>query len=163
MFSIADLLSRAKAGAGIDSDYRLAKVIGISHQSITGYRTKNTLPNERVIEELCALSGDDPDLIAAQIQAARSQTEDARALWQRVAARLMMAAPTAILSVIFAMGLIAAPSDVARAGAAYVSQIDRVNLLYIVSITFLSLCGWWWLRNEFLPLCSALNKSRPLF
>jgi hypothetical protein len=33
MFSVADLLDRAKAGANIDSDYRLAKVIGITHSA----------------------------------------------------------------------------------------------------------------------------------
>lgn len=73
MFSVANFLDRAKARASIDSDYRLAKVIGITHSVISGYRAGKSLPNESVIEQLCGLSGDDPDYIAAQIQAARAQ------------------------------------------------------------------------------------------
>lgn len=86
MFSVAEFLDRAKVRANIESDYRLAKVIGKSHNVISGYRHGKSLPEESVIEQLCALSGDDPDLIAAQIQAARSKTPEARTMWLRVAA-----------------------------------------------------------------------------
>lgn len=91
MFSIAEFLDSVKARASIDSDYRLAKVIGITHGAMTHYRMGRTLPNESVIEQLCALSGDDPDYIAAQIQAARAKDGPARVMWSRIAARLRSA------------------------------------------------------------------------
>jgi transcriptional regulator with XRE-family HTH domain len=114
MFSIADFLDRAKARALIDSDYRLAKVIGITHSGISSYRMGKSLPNEAVIEQLCALSGDDPDLIAAQIQAARAKTGPAQVMWSRIALRLSGAAGSAILSLVITIGLIA--PDQAQAG-----------------------------------------------
>lgn len=138
MFSIADLLDRAKAGGQIDTDYRLAKVIGINQQNITSWRHKNVLPNEKVIEQLCALSGDDPDLIAAQIQAARASTPEAKNLWLRVAARMQGAATTAILSVCFAISLIAMSAQDARATTIQAHQSGQFNILYIVSSTILS-------------------------
>jgi transcriptional regulator with XRE-family HTH domain len=125
MFSIADFLDRAKARALIDSDYRLAKVIGKSHQVISGYRSGKSLPNESVIEQLCALSGDDPDLIAAQIQAARVEDGPARDLWTRIALRLAGGASTAVLSVCFAIALIAAHFGDARASGLTEQKTDN--------------------------------------
>jgi hypothetical protein len=135
MFSVADFLDRTKAKANIESDYRLAKVIGISHQGMTNYRTGKSLPSESVIEQLCALSGDDAGVIAAQIQAERSKTPQAKNMWLMVAARLRGAASTAILSVCFAIALIAAPASDARAVTVDAYKTGSVNLLYIVSST----------------------------
>lgn len=138
MFSIAEFLERAKAGAGIETDYRLGKVIGISHQVISGYRLGKSLPSESVIEQLCALSGDDPGVIAAQIQAARSKTPEAVNMWLAIAKRLAGGASTAILSVLFAISLIAGGAVDARASGLNDSQTAKVKSLYIVSITILS-------------------------
>lgn len=132
MFSVADLIERSKARANIDSDYRLAKVIKINQSAIGNYRAGRSLPNESVIEQLCALSGDDPDLIAAQIQAARVKDGPARELWNRIAMRLAGGATTAILSVVFAISFIAGTASDAKAGAVQTQIIDRANNLYIV-------------------------------
>lgn len=139
MFSIATFLDSAKAGAGIDSDYRLAKVIGITHAAISSYRRGKSLPNEGILQQLCALSGDDPDIVAAQVQAARAQSDEGRSLWERVALRLasdrratIRTVSTAILSVLFTIGMIAAPADSARASGLDHQKTVAVNLLYIV-------------------------------
>lgn len=122
MFLIADLLDRAKARANIDSDYRLAKVIQKTQSAISGYRHGKSLPDESVIEQLCALSGDDPDLIAAQIQASRAQTPAAKNLWLRVAARMAGRANVDILPILFAICLIAASALPARASEALIAK-----------------------------------------
>lgn len=138
MFSIADLLERAKAGAIIDSDYRLAKVIGITHAAISNYRVGKTMPDERVLSQLCALSGDDVAVWAAQIQAVRARTPEGRSMWESIAARLSGVATPAILSVLIAIGLVAAPADSARAGEVQGLKNQPVKLLYIVCSAFLS-------------------------
>lgn len=139
MFSIANLLDSAKAKAVIESDYRLAKIIGISHSAMTHYRMGRSLPNEKVIEQLCALSGDDPGVIAAEIQAARSKSPEAVNMWLMIAQRLssdrrqtVRAVSTAILSVLFSLVLIASPSGSARAAGVDHIKAASVNLLYIV-------------------------------
>lgn len=138
MFLIADLLERAKAKGNIESDYRLAIVIGITHGAMTHYRQGRTLPNEKVIAQLCALSGDDPGVVAAQIQAARSKSPEAVNMWNMIAARLSGVASTAFLSVVLAITLIAGYAPGARAGEVDASQNVKLNRLYIVSSTFLS-------------------------
>ena len=138
MFSIAELLDRAKAGGNIESDYRLAKVIGITHSTMSGYRAGKSKPDARVLEQLCALSGDDLAVLSAQMQAERERTPEGRKVWLMIAKRLAGGASTAILSVLFAISLIAGGAVDARAGGLDGAQSVKVKSLYIVSITILS-------------------------
>jgi hypothetical protein len=138
MFSVANLLDRAKAQAGIDSDYRLSKILQINQTRLSNYRSGRSLPNVELIEALCALSGDDAGLIVAQVEAARAADGPVRNMWLSVAARLRGAAQTAILSVCFAIALIAFPASDARAVTVDAYKTGSVNLLYIVSTTILS-------------------------
>ena len=147
MFKIARLLDSAKLGASIDSDYRLAKVIGITHAAVSGYRMGKALPKDKVIAQLCAMSGDDPHLMLAQIQLERASSPEAKGLWESLALRLAASdrrvvsrVQTAILSVCFAIGLIAVSTDDARAGDGQPSKTALVSCLYIVCDAFLSVC-----------------------
>lgn len=67
MFSIAELLERAKEKSGIYSDYRLAKVLRINQSKLSNYRHGRNLPDVEMLEALCALSGDDAGLVAALV------------------------------------------------------------------------------------------------
>ena len=146
MFSIAHLLERAKAQANIESDYRLAKVLRINQSALSNYRSGRSLPNTEILEALCALSGDDAGVIVAQVEAARAAPGPVQNMWLSVAARLQGAATTAILSVCFAIALIASPASDARAATLNAYHADKVNLLYIVSTTFLSVGQFLYVR-----------------
>jgi hypothetical protein len=136
MFSVANLLERAKANAHLESDYRLAKVLSINQSALGNYKAGRSWPNDKILAQLCALSGDDVAVVAAQIQAERSQSPEGKSMWLMVAARLRGAASTAILSVCFAISLIAMSAGDARAATVLAYQTQSVNLLYIVSSTF---------------------------
>lgn len=138
MFSIATLLDAAKAKSGLESDYRLAKVLRINQTLISNWRHGRNLPAVEMVEALCALSGDDAGLMVAQVEAARAAEGPVRNMWLSVAARLRGAAQTAILSFCFAIALIALPAQDARAATVDAAKTGQVNLLYIVSITILS-------------------------
>jgi len=155
MFSVADLLDRAKAGGNIESDYRLAKVIGITHSTMSGYRVGKTIPDARVLEQLCALSGDDAGVLMAQAQAERERTPEGKTMWLMVAKRLQGAATTAILSVCFAISLIAMSPDVAKAQTVDAFKTGEFSLLYIVSSTFLSVGAFLHVR---LRQCAAFLR-----
>lgn len=100
--NIAALLDKAKLIHKLPSDYKLALVMGVQQTTLTNYRTGKTLPDARVIRLLCDLTGDDPALMAAQIEEERAKTEDARALWHLVAERLQLAARAGVTAAIFA-------------------------------------------------------------
>lgn len=133
MFSIANLLERAKQNANIESDYRLAKILRINQSAISNYRA-GRLPNVEILEALCALSGDDAGLIVAQVEADRAAEGPVRAMWLSVAKRLSGGASTAILSVLFSIVLIATPSSPASAAGLDYLKAVSVKCLYIVSI-----------------------------
>ncbi len=115
MFSVASLLDRAKVKANIETDYRLAKVIGINQSALGNYRAGRSYPDERVLEQLCALSGDDLAVWAAQLQSERARTPEGKTVWLMIAKRLAGGATTAVLTVVCAIAMIAGSVTPARA------------------------------------------------
>lgn len=138
MFSVANLLERAKAHSNLESDYRLAKVLRINQSALSNYRSGRSLPNIEILEALCALSGDDAGLIVAQMEASRAAEGPVRNMWLSVAKRLAGGASTAILSVVFAIALIAGYAEPAQAAQGQASKTAKADSLYIVSNAFLS-------------------------
>ena len=90
--NIASLLDKAKVIHKLPSDYKLALVMGVQPTSLGNYRTGKTLPDSRVITKICELTGDDPMILAAEIECERAKTAEAKNLWAGVAARLALAA-----------------------------------------------------------------------
>ena len=103
--NIASLLDKAKVIHRLPSDYKLALVMGISHSALVSYRQGKTLPDARVISLICGLTGDDPTLLAVEIEEQRAKTDEARNLWHMVAQRLQAGAAAAIFSVVCVLGL----------------------------------------------------------
>ena len=151
MFSVANLLERAKQNAHLESDYRLAKVLRINQSAISNYRSGRSLPNIEILEALCALSGDDAGLIVAQMEASRAAEGPVRAMWLSVAKRLAGGASTAILSVCFAIALIAGYAEPARAAQGSDTQNAKLKCLYIVSNAILSVSGFLMVRLRQFP------------
>lgn len=159
MFSIADLLERAKQNAHLESDYRLAKVLRINQSALSNYRAGRNLPNVEIVEALCALSGDDAGLLVAQVEAQRAADGPVRAMWLSVAKRLSAGASTAILSVLFAIGLIAVqPMNTGASGPNDFKTV-KANSLYIVSSSVFVRWSTWlelhrWRIMGFFRLCT---------
>lgn len=130
MKSIAKLLDKAKAKHNLPSDYKLALFMGISHVSLISYRAGKTLPDSRVVSKLCELTGDDPALLAVEIEAARAKTPEARNLWLGIAHRLQMGFASVSMMAVLAIVLIA--GSALPAWAALYSACATTNSLYIM-------------------------------
>lgn len=126
---IAALLDKAQVIHRLPSDYKLALVMGISHSSLTSYRQGKTMPDARVIAKLCDLTGDDAGVLLAEIEAERAKTDEARALWRQVAARLSSAVHAAIFAVLFGGSLWGGFSNDAQAAD---RPFLKLQPLYIV-------------------------------
>lgn len=48
--SCSDVLKRLCAALGVESDVELAKALGVANNTISGWRTRNKIPYEKVIE-----------------------------------------------------------------------------------------------------------------
>lgn len=108
MFDVSAFLDRAKAGAGNVTDYRLAKMLGVTTAAVSLWRSGSRAPDGRSIVKLCELSRDDPDQVAAQIQVLRSASDEEAALWRRVASRLSGSVAAVLL--VFVVSAAFAPS-----------------------------------------------------
>jgi hypothetical protein len=131
MFSVPDLLDRAKKGAGVESDYALAKLLGHRNQAnVSGWRNERTAPDERAIQALCKLSGDDPEYVAAMIQGMRAANDDAAGLWRRVAERLKGGVGAVMVATVALLALSALDlSPTAQAASASAPVIVMSNVL----------------------------------
>ena len=138
MVLIAHLLERAKARSNIESDYRLAKVLSINSSAIYNYRAGLSFPNDKILTQLCALSGDDVAVLAAEIQAERSRSEEGKSMWLMIAKRLSGTASTAVMSVCLAIVLIAGSAREAVASSLPTLKTQLTNSLYIVLSDVLS-------------------------
>jgi hypothetical protein len=110
MFSVPALLDRAKSAAGVDSDYALAKLLGVHKANVSNWRVEKTAPDGRSIVKLCALSGDDPEHVAASIQVMRSASDEEAALWRRVASRLSAGLVVSVVGFVLLAGFAPSPA-----------------------------------------------------
>lgn len=103
--NVSALLDRAKVMHRLPSDYKLALVLGVDQKSLRNYRDGKTLPDARVIHQICTLTGDDPALLLVEVEEQRARTDEARALWHSVAVRLQQAAAAGVFSLAALVGL----------------------------------------------------------
>jgi predicted transcriptional regulator len=133
MVNIASLLDKAKVIHSLKSDYKLALVLGVSQTAVIYYRQGKTLPDARSITKICDLTGDDPDILIAEIEAQRAKTDEARERWTSIAKRLTAAAAAGIVSASVVAGPTLPSPAVSLAGecilckVASVKQVDEIE------------------------------------
>lgn len=132
---IASFLDRAKAGAGIESDYALAKLLDIGLSRVSNWRRGANVPDERAIEKLCELSGDDLVEMLVDIESLRAANDDTAGLWRQVAERLKSGGQNVLVMAFFAAFFIAninQPADAATAPPSF----DAVGVCILCRIAF---------------------------
>lgn len=134
--NVASLLDKAKLIHKLPSDYKLALVLGVDQKSLRNYRDLKTLPDARVIRLICDMTGDDPAILLAEVEAERAKTAEARALWLEVVQRLRSTLHAAFFAVVLGgAALVGLPQDASAA----TSHFSQVKTLYIVE----HLRRWW--------------------
>lgn len=81
-------IDKVKVARGWESDYRVAKELGISRNTISNYRTKTPTLDEDTAEKLAAALGIDPAGIIIDQVAERSKNAATRATLSRMASQL---------------------------------------------------------------------------
>ncbi len=91
MYTVDTLLDTVKDRRGIKSDYALAKLLEITYHSLMNYRHGRSRPDDKTLTKLAELGEidlADVDVLAVQLQVDRSQSEESREMWRRIARRL---------------------------------------------------------------------------
>lgn len=137
MVTIQELLTAAKQGAGIPSNYRLARVLGVSDNSLNRWQHARGFPDDVTAARLAQMGGLDPGAVVAAMHAQRTAEPEERALWERMAARLQAGAATVGAAVLALFITIGPDGGVSLGGDAQARTVHNVgNVLYIVH-------SWW--------------------
>lgn len=132
MRTVNDFLDQVKANSGIQSDYRLAKTLNLTINTISNYRHGRSRPDDLVLSKLAELGGipaDEVELLAVTLQAERAGTAEAREMWVRIAARLQAGTVhSALFAMLVVMGFITTPPSAHAA----VTDLSPKTGLYIM-------------------------------
>jgi transcriptional regulator with XRE-family HTH domain len=90
---ISELLAAAKAGGNIPSSYRLARLLGVSDNTVNRWQHSKGWPDDLAAARLADLAGLDVGAVVASMHAQRASEPKARELWQAIADRLAATAP----------------------------------------------------------------------
>lgn len=123
MISTQDLLAAAKAGAGIPSNYRLARVLNVTEQTVSNWQNGRRWPDDPMALRLADMGHLDPAEVLVSIYAERAKAGPMKEIWQRVAsyvhdsahgALTALVGTAVIVSALFAASPDAAASTLTR-------------------------------------------------
>lgn len=136
MYSIDQLIDAAKASKGITSDYKLAKALGCTDNTVANWRHGRSRPDDESALTLAEWAGFDPCLVLAGIHASRLTNDRVKTVWAQIATRLEKASGVAaavILSVLFSGGPDAGAQAKSGDFAVVPTHVSSVDSLYIVA------------------------------
>jgi hypothetical protein len=83
-----NFLDEIRKFKGIESDYRLAKVLGVCQQAISNYRVCRTQMNDVVAVRAAHVMGQSPAPLLAQLAAGRAKDPEVAKAWKEMARTL---------------------------------------------------------------------------
>ncbi len=134
MQTVDGLIDAVKSRHGLSSDYKLAKFLKMTPNTIANYRHGRSRPDDKTLARLADLGNIDPmeiDLLAAQLQAERATNDDAKLLWQRIAMRLQTGFSHAVTLMILAIVSIAGYAPNAEATALSLDSPAVQSVYYV--------------------------------
>lgn len=99
MKTTIDFLEAVKSKRGGISDYALAKVLGVSQQLISKYRTRMIFLGDPVALRVAELLEIDAGYVMACVHQERAKTESERAAWSSIVERLGGLAASVVVGV----------------------------------------------------------------
>lgn len=118
---VNDLVNLARIGAAASTDYALAEALGVSHATVSNWRSGRSAPAGRLIERVSDLAGLDPHVVLIQLEAWRAdrfgRDPKLAALWRRAAERIAGAAVVALFALLAPHEAKADAIDAARTAA----------------------------------------------
>lgn len=138
------LLDEAKAALQVQSDYALAKRLGMHHSTISGYRAGRSQLDVDACFRVAEALNREPAAIIAAVEAERATKPEAREAWIQ---RLKQLGGVAATVVIGMSGALPAPAD--AAAHQQLLPHDTVNRLLFSEV-----------RKAMLRLKSAFGRSR---
>ncbi|MDO9011345.1 MAG: hypothetical protein Q7U78_05995 [Gallionella sp.] len=88
MKNTLDFVSDLKTKTGLESDYAIAKLLGVTKTTLSSYRNKKSFFDDSIAIQVADLLNEDAAYVVACIHAERAKHSNERALWERIAAMM---------------------------------------------------------------------------
>lgn len=93
-----EYLDEISARNGNVSDYRIAQLLQVSKQAVSGYRTGDRTFDDETALKVAALLKEKPEKVLADMHAERAKDDQVKAVWERMAKRVAVVSGAAILT-----------------------------------------------------------------
>lgn len=127
------LLDRYAEAKGLNSDYKIAKALGITRQAVSNWRNEKNHLDDTACLQIAEALNIDPLTIMAKVRETRKQSPREQATWERYRGRIALAVMAAI---------IAGGTDVAESS----EQGQRSQFKVLQPIYYAQFAWRWWLR-----------------
>lgn len=127
MLTANDLLESAKRAQGIPSNYRLARVLGVTETTVANWKHARSTPDDAMALRLAEMAGLDPSDVLPAMYALRATDPAIRATWRVIAERLAATAAGVCMSVAITGG----PDAHASAPAAGACSTPGQSVYYV--------------------------------
>ena len=123
----AKLLDRVANKHNVPSDNKLSKLLGVTRQAVSNWRTGVSSFDDSVAVRVAELLGENPAYILAVANAERTKNESARRAYKQIAGRFKGAA---CISAILAAGTLTHPSESVASTNNYVTDLQGPFIHY---------------------------------
>lgn len=106
MNTTLDFLQAVKVKTGINSDYGIAPILGVTRAAVSNYRRKHGYFDDLVCVRVAEILEIDPIIVISAINAERSKDEKTRLIWANLYEKFGGVAAAVLIGV----GLIGAPN-----------------------------------------------------
>ncbi|MBP6899511.1 MAG: helix-turn-helix transcriptional regulator [Burkholderiaceae bacterium] len=121
MLTSRDLLAAVRVAHGIESNYRLARVLDVPEKSVQRWNSGKHTPDDAMAVRLADMAGLDAAEVLAAMHAQRCNDDALRSIWQTVAER-SKAVAAALVAAILSGFITGTPDAQARATTADFAQ-----------------------------------------
>lgn len=95
-----ELLTRLKAAHNGASDYRMAKILGVSHQTVYHWKAGRSLMSNEVGIRAAELLGLDPAKVVIDLEIERNEGNSTSPFWKELKDRIEMAAAPVVVGLL---------------------------------------------------------------
>jgi len=135
-------IEEIKKAQGVQSDYAVAKLLGVSKQAIPNYRSGRSSFDSNLAFKVAELSGHDPAEIVLDMKAMKEKDPDFSRRWAELARRVAQKSGTAAAGVILSLSLVGhSPETRAAVDSPAPAPTQGAGALYIMLSKARSLVG----------------------
>lgn len=104
MSFVQELLTQAKTANAIPSNYRLARVMGVTDNTLNNWQSGRGMPGDVQAVRLAQMAGVNPAIVLAELAAERAKDDVTKAVWRGLAEHLRGAGLAVIVAAICSFG-----------------------------------------------------------